>query len=216
MDDQVEAVLAEQRHHPVAVANIERHGSELPRGALEPLEIPQRVPRRAEEHAAHVVVHADDLVALAVEILDRFRANQAAASGHQDVPQLHCATPRVMQRPAEPAGFAASRFNTPAQHFGQPGSGSLWIVPLPASPAGAAGRNPAARPPARRELLPANPGSRQSRVSRRGSSIIAAQSAAGWQIKRWNAFSCWPMQRHPSDAASQMAWPAPAMVPTAT
>ena len=46
MDDQVEAIFAEQRHHAVAVANIERHGSELPRGALEPFEIPQRVSRQ--------------------------------------------------------------------------------------------------------------------------------------------------------------------------
>ena len=40
MDDQVEAIFAEQRHDPVAVSNIERQRSELSRSFLEPLEIP--------------------------------------------------------------------------------------------------------------------------------------------------------------------------------
>jgi len=40
VDHQVKAIFAEQRHDPIAVSNIERHGSEPPRGALEPLEIP--------------------------------------------------------------------------------------------------------------------------------------------------------------------------------
>src|SRR5579864_244843 len=64
MDYQVKAVLAEQSHHPVAVTNIELLKSEMARCALESLEIPQCVPRRTEEHAAHVVVHTDYFVTL--------------------------------------------------------------------------------------------------------------------------------------------------------
>src|SRR6266853_5756960 len=93
MQDQVEAVLAEQRHDSFAVADIERRRREAFRTIFEPLQIPKCVSRRAEENAAHVVVRSDDTVSLPVEILDRFGADQAAASGHEDSPGLHCAAP---------------------------------------------------------------------------------------------------------------------------
>src|SRR5258706_8258420 len=86
-------MLAKQRHDAFAIANIERSRRELFRDSLQSLKIPQRISRGAEENAAQVIVRADDAMPLPVEIFDRFRANQAAASGNEDVPGLHFAAP---------------------------------------------------------------------------------------------------------------------------
>jgi hypothetical protein len=51
---------------------------------LQPLQIPQRVARRAEELSAHIIVDAENFVTQAVEVFDRLGANQSAASGDQD------------------------------------------------------------------------------------------------------------------------------------
>src|SRR5882672_1862162 len=93
MKDQVEAVLAKQGHDAFAVSDIEGGRSEVLRRILEPLQIPYRVSRRAEENAAHVVVRADDAMALLVKIFYRFGTNQATASGHEDAPGLHWGAP---------------------------------------------------------------------------------------------------------------------------
>src|SRR6267142_1733671 len=142
MKDQVEAMLAKQSHDPFAVADIERGWSEALRYSLQALQIPQRISRWAEEHAAHVVVRADDVMALPVEIFDRFGANQAATSGHEDGPGLHCAAPpandpsltRPMPRPRYRTPFADSKcFRTRQQSITTRGE------PLrPQSPAGMA------------------------------------------------------------------------------
>src|SRR5258706_8305646 len=93
VNNQVETMLAKQSHDAFAIANIERCRREPFRGSLQSLKIPQRISRRSEENPAHVIVRADDEMALPVKIFDRFRANQAAASGHKDVPGLHFAAP---------------------------------------------------------------------------------------------------------------------------
>src|SRR5216684_2815123 len=81
-------MFTEQRHDPAAVTNIEWNGSESPRRVSESLKIPQCVALGAEEYAAHVVVRADDVVTLAVEILHGFRTDKTVAPCHQDVPAL--------------------------------------------------------------------------------------------------------------------------------
>ena len=53
-------------------------------GRFEAFEIPERVTSGAEEFAAHVVVNANDGVALAIEVCDSFRADEAAASGDKN------------------------------------------------------------------------------------------------------------------------------------
>ena len=59
------------------------------RRCLQALQIPERVARRAKKYAAHVVVHADDFVALGVEVRHRLPSRSATASGHQN---LHART----------------------------------------------------------------------------------------------------------------------------
>ena len=93
----VEAMLLEQRQHAVAVADVELAVLEARRDCFQPLEIPARVALGAEEFAPHVVVHADDRVALPVEILDGLRADQPAASGNQNV--LHPCNSSYILRP---------------------------------------------------------------------------------------------------------------------
>src|SRR5437016_5455050 len=51
---------------------------------LQPFQIPERVTVRAEKHSTHIVVHPDDFVPLAVEMLDGFRADQSAAARDQN------------------------------------------------------------------------------------------------------------------------------------
>jgi hypothetical protein len=58
--------------------------SELFCGELKPIEIPERIASGAKKFAAHVVVHADDVVALPVEMLDSFRADESAAAGDEN------------------------------------------------------------------------------------------------------------------------------------
>ena len=99
--------FSEQRHTAFAVSNVERHGSEMLCAFLEPLEIPQCVPRRTEEHAAHVVVHADYFVTLTIEVLDGFRANQAAAPSNENIPGFHYAAPCTVIEKMEPQKIAA-------------------------------------------------------------------------------------------------------------
>src|SRR6266851_4343796 len=63
-----------------AIANIHVRMCKPLGHTFQPFEIPKRVARRSEENSAHVVVHAKNFVPLPVEMLDRFRANQSAAS----------------------------------------------------------------------------------------------------------------------------------------
>ena len=51
---------------------------------LETLEVPESVARGAEEHLAHIIIYAENFVAMAVEMLDGLGADQSAASGNQD------------------------------------------------------------------------------------------------------------------------------------
>src|SRR5215472_1067979 len=90
MYDQVEALRSKQFFDLCAVADIHSGVREAPRRALEPLEVPQRVTSGPEQYAAHVVIHAGDLVALAVKMFHGFRTDQPAASCHE---HLHVANP---------------------------------------------------------------------------------------------------------------------------
>src|SRR5579872_1118310 len=93
VNDQVETMLAKKRHDAFAIANIDRSRRKSFRDSVQAIEIPQRISRGTEENAAHIIVRANDAMALPVKIFDRFRANQAAASGHEYIPWLHFAAP---------------------------------------------------------------------------------------------------------------------------
>jgi hypothetical protein len=84
MHNQIEAARAEHLLKGRAIADIDGGVREAFAGVLEALQVPQRVTRGAEEYTAHVVVHAENFVALAVEMLDRLGANQSAAAGDQN------------------------------------------------------------------------------------------------------------------------------------
>ena len=62
---------------------------EILRRPLQALEVPGSVAGRAEEDPAHVIVHADDVMSLAVEMLNRFRADKPAAARDQNCSYLH-------------------------------------------------------------------------------------------------------------------------------
>src|SRR5690348_12474309 len=84
MDDEVEPLRAKQFVERGAVADVEAMMEEVLGARFQPFEIPGSVALGAEEEAAHVVVHADHTMALAVEMLDGFGADQAAAAGDED------------------------------------------------------------------------------------------------------------------------------------
>ncbi len=67
-----------------AVADVKASVGEILRRPLQALGVPACVAGRAEEDAAHVVVHADDAMPLALEMLDRFRADQPATACDQN------------------------------------------------------------------------------------------------------------------------------------
>ena len=84
VDDQIETDFFEQRGDAFAVANVELAMFKSRCGFLQALKVPRGVTRGAEKNAAHVVVHADDLMTLAVEMFHRFRADQPAAACYEN------------------------------------------------------------------------------------------------------------------------------------
>ena len=89
MNDEIEAVGAEQSFHADAVANVQLMVSEVPRDAAQAFQIPGRVTGIAEKDPAHVVVHAMDCIVLTVKVFDGFRANQPAGTCNQNCLQGH-------------------------------------------------------------------------------------------------------------------------------
>ena len=71
MHDQIEFVRSEQLIDPRAIANIQRRVLKSFRRFLQPLQIPQRVARRSKKLTPHIVVRADDIVSLRIEMGDR-------------------------------------------------------------------------------------------------------------------------------------------------
>jgi hypothetical protein len=72
VNDQIKTVHSKKLFDGSAVTNIERRVGETLGRSLQPLQVPLRVARGTEENAAQVVVHADDAVALPVEMFDSF------------------------------------------------------------------------------------------------------------------------------------------------
>jgi hypothetical protein len=93
MHDEIEAVGVEEFVESGAVANVYGEVREILCRRLEAVEIPESVAEGAEKFAAHVVVNADDGMALAVNVFDGFGPNEAAAAGDQDFPRLHLKEP---------------------------------------------------------------------------------------------------------------------------
>ena len=86
VNDEIEAARAEKFVECGTVANIHGEVCEIFGRGLETVEIPESVAGGAEKLAPHVVVNADDSVALAVKIFDRFGTDKAAAAGDEDDP----------------------------------------------------------------------------------------------------------------------------------
>ena len=80
VNDEIEATRAKKFVESNAVANVHGEVREIFGGRFEALEIPEGVAGGAEKFAAHVVVNADDGVALTIEMFNGFRADEAAAS----------------------------------------------------------------------------------------------------------------------------------------
>ena len=85
MDDRAEAPCREQVGHRRAVADIDAVMGEIAHAVDELLEPPGGVALRPEEVGPHVVVEAVYVMAAPGEIFDRFRADQAARSGDENL-----------------------------------------------------------------------------------------------------------------------------------
>jgi hypothetical protein len=89
VNDEIEAVRAEQSLHGNAVTDVQIVMSEVPGDPAQTVQIPGCVARIPEKDAAHIVVDAVDFAALTVKVLNGFRANQPAGSGNQNCLQGH-------------------------------------------------------------------------------------------------------------------------------
>src|SRR5258708_34732020 len=78
MNDQVELVFAKKLLERVSIADVQIDVREIPSNAAKALEIPCGVTGIAEENTAHVVIHADHLMSLTIEMLHSFRTDQPA------------------------------------------------------------------------------------------------------------------------------------------
>ena len=70
---------------------------EVLRYATQPVEIPAGVTGITEKDAAHIIVDAVDLMALAFEVFHGFRANQPAGSGNKNRLRLHLMESAILQ-----------------------------------------------------------------------------------------------------------------------
>ncbi len=84
MNDEVKPLRSKKVLESGTVANVGIRVRKVPCCFAEPVQVPERIARRAEENAAHVVVDSEDAMALPVKVRDGFRADQSARTGHQD------------------------------------------------------------------------------------------------------------------------------------
>ena len=77
--------------------------------SLQPLQIPERIARRAEEDRPHVVIHAHNFMSLPVEMLDRFRTNQSTAAGDQNFHPFESIPLPMGRYSYKRSGFPANR-----------------------------------------------------------------------------------------------------------
>ena len=104
MYNEVERIGLEQVVKGIAIADVDIGMLELLGGSLQAIEVPGGVALRAEENLSHVVVDADNAMPLAIEMLDRLRADEPAASRDQYGFHIAPMSPRV--RPASLPDFA--------------------------------------------------------------------------------------------------------------
>src|SRR3984957_20017034 len=114
MHDQLEFVRLKELVDSRAVADVQLGVLESLRRFLQPVQIPQGVARGAKKDAAHVVVHADDIVSLRVEVSHGLGPAYPAAACHQ---YFHARIPvkkhaiKSLLRTAPPAAIVAIRAN---------------------------------------------------------------------------------------------------------
>src|SRR6266550_1966275 len=120
VDDQIEALCSKEFFDGRSVANVQRRVSEPLGYGLQPLQIPERVARRAEENPPHVVIHAHNFMSLPVEMFDRFRTNQSAATGDQNFHPFESIPLPMGRYSYKRSGFPANRIPQMAE-FGKRG-----------------------------------------------------------------------------------------------
>src|SRR2546430_2905204 len=84
VNDEIEAARKEHFVERGAIANIHGVMREIFSRRFEAVEIPEGVAGGAEKFAAHIVVNANDDVALTVQKVDRFGTDKAAAAGDEN------------------------------------------------------------------------------------------------------------------------------------
>src|SRR5262249_17030477 len=89
VDNEIESARAEQFLECSTIPDIRGEMGEVFRRGFEAFEIPERVTGCAEKFAPHVVINADNVISLALKVLDRFRADEAAAAGNQYCFRVH-------------------------------------------------------------------------------------------------------------------------------
>src|SRR5882757_667791 len=72
MNDQVKLVFAKKLLERTSIADVQIAVGEIPSNAPKALQIPGGIARIAEENTAHVVVHSDHLVPLAIKMFHGF------------------------------------------------------------------------------------------------------------------------------------------------
>jgi len=83
VNDQVEFVRPKQGFERGSIANVRIEVREIPGGIAKAFQIPRRITLLAEKHASHIVVDANHLMSLAVEMLDGLGTNQATGTSDE-------------------------------------------------------------------------------------------------------------------------------------
>ena len=89
VNDEIEVLRTEERLESNAVSNVNIMVRKVLGCLSKPVEIPRGVAGIAKKYPAHIIVDAVDLVALAVEMLHGFRANEPAGTSNQNCLWLH-------------------------------------------------------------------------------------------------------------------------------
>jgi len=111
VDDQIEAIRTEELLDGRAIADIQADVNEAVGFGFQAFEVPKSVAGGAEEFAAHVVVDANDIVTLAVEMFDSFRADESAGTSDKNF-HIEC-QPKSGVAYSATATFACNRPTAP-------------------------------------------------------------------------------------------------------
>jgi hypothetical protein len=100
VNDQVEAMRAEESVESGSVADVEVVVSEVFDDVEEAVTVPGCVARLTEEHGSHVVIDTVDVVSLTIKMLHGLGTNEAAGAGNERTrtSQLRRVNPSLSER----------------------------------------------------------------------------------------------------------------------